>query len=83
MYNNIFRGIPGTPQKLPVDKVPDIVKRMQRETKSSQAKRSGQWYKNENYIDPRTYSWKNLSLYSDYQAHMWTPNGDIKSTYKK
>lgn len=83
MYNNIFRGIPGTPQKLPVSKIPEIVKRMQRDTKSSSAKRSGQWYKGEHYIDTRTYSWKNLALYTDYRAHMWTADGDIKSTYKK
>ncbi|XP_060586238.1 uncharacterized protein LOC132741981 [Ruditapes philippinarum] len=82
MYNNIFRGMPGSQQKLPVSKIPDIVQRMQRETKSSSAKR-GKWYKSDSYIDPRTYSWKNLALFSDYQAHMWTDNGGIKSAYKK
>ena len=74
--------MPASPQKLPVNRIPDIVKRMQRDTKSSSAKK-GRWYKNENYIDPRTYSWKNLALYSDYQSHMWTEGGGIKSEFKK
>jgi len=83
MYNNLFRGIPGNTQKLPVSKIPDIVKRMRRETKSSSSKRSGQWYKSDTYIDTRTYSWKNIELYSDYRAHMWTKDGDLKHVYKK
>lgn len=82
MYNNIFRGMPGNTQKLPVSKIPDIVQRMQRETKASSAKRS-KWYKSETYIDPRTYSWKNLALFTDYQAQMWTKDGGIKESFKK
>ncbi|WAR30460.1 hypothetical protein MAR_033002 [Mya arenaria] len=82
VYNNIFRGIQSTPQKLPVDRIPDIVERMQRDTRSSRAKK-GLWYKGDNYVDPRSYSWKNLALFSDYQAQMWTPGGDIKTSYKK
>lgn len=82
MYNNIFRGMPSTPQKLPVSRIPDIVQRMQRDTKSSGAKR-GKWYKSDSYIDPRTYSWKNLALFSDYQRQIYTDGGDIKKTYKK
>ncbi|KAL4219154.1 hypothetical protein ACF0H5_021736 [Mactra antiquata] len=82
MYNNLFRGLPSNPQKLPVSKIPEIVQRMQRDTKASSAKK-GKWYKSDSYIDPKTYSWKNLALYTDYQAHMWTESGGIKNGYKK
>ncbi len=82
MYNNLFRGMPGNTQKLPVSRIPDIVKRMQRDTKSSHAKK-GKWYKSDSYVDPRSYSWKNIALFSDYQAQMWTEGGAMKSTYKK
>ncbi|KAH3792136.1 uncharacterized protein LOC127838403 [Dreissena polymorpha] len=84
VYTNIFRAYPKTPQKLPVSRIPDIVERMQRDTRASKAKaKGGQWYKGDDYVDPRSYSWKNLALFSDYQAHMWTQGGDIKKTYKK
>lgn len=82
MFNSIFRGIPNTPDKLPISRIPSIVTRVQRDTKSSSAKKS-KWYKSENYVDPRTYSWKNLALFSDYQAHMWTEAGGMKTSYKK
>lgn len=82
MFNSIFRGIPNTPEKLPTSRIPAIVSRMQRDTKATSAKKS-RWYKSENYVDPRTYSWKNLALFSDYQAHMWTESGGIKSSFKK
>ena len=43
MFNSIFRGIPNTPDKLPISRIPSIVTRMQRDTKSSSAKKS-KWY---------------------------------------
>ncbi|KAL3872445.1 hypothetical protein ACJMK2_040371 [Sinanodonta woodiana] len=82
VLNTLFRQIQMPPQKLPTSRIPSIVARMQRDTKSSKAKK-GKWYRGDNYVDKNHYSWKNLSLFSDYQAQMWTNDGGIKQTCKK
>ncbi|XP_012945407.1 uncharacterized protein LOC101861170 [Aplysia californica] len=68
--------------KLPVSKVKGIVLRVGRHTESSLQK-SGKWYKNENYVDKNTYSWKNMPLFEEYQRHLWTPAGTVRDSYKK
>ncbi|XP_041370958.1 uncharacterized protein LOC121384569 [Gigantopelta aegis] len=68
--------------KLPTSRLKIILDRVARPTLSSGSKRS-QWYKNEQYVDMNSFSWKNLSLYVDYQRQIWTDIGTLKSTNKK
>lgn len=68
--------------KLPISKVKSIVLRVGRHTESSLQK-SGKWYKNENYVDKNTYSWKNMPLFEEYQRHLWTREGTVRDTFKK
>lgn len=69
-------------QKLSVTRLPNIVNRMRTETLSSRAKRS-RFYKSDSYVDYRCYSWRNLALWSDYQAHLWKGDGSVKTSYRK
>ncbi|XP_056009573.1 uncharacterized protein LOC130051578 [Ostrea edulis] len=69
-------------QKLSFTKLPNIVSRMRTETLSSRAKRS-RFYKSDNYVDYRFYTWKNLSLWSDYQSHLWKRDGSVKTSFRK
>ena len=68
--------------KLPTSRLKVILDRVARPTLSSGSKRS-QWYKNEQYVDMNSFSWKNLSLYVDYQRQIWTDIGTLKTTCKK
>ncbi|KAK7095371.1 uncharacterized protein [Littorina saxatilis] len=68
--------------KLPTSRVKGIVMRMGRHTQSSAGKQ-GRWYKNDNYVDPANYSWRNMELFIDYQKQMYTPFGTIKASCKK
>ncbi|KAJ8300676.1 hypothetical protein KUTeg_022195 [Tegillarca granosa] len=69
-------------KKLSFTKLPSIVSRMRRDTKSSSMKR-WRWYKGDNYVDYNSWTWRNIPLLNDYQAHMWTKDGAIKKTCRK
>ncbi|GFN90224.1 hypothetical protein PoB_001673000 [Plakobranchus ocellatus] len=68
--------------KLPVNKVKGIVLRVGRHTESS-AQKQGGWYRSPTYVDKDSYTWRNMPLFDDYQRHLWTPDGTVRSSYKK
>ncbi|KAK3088540.1 hypothetical protein FSP39_020355 [Pinctada imbricata] len=70
------------PQKLTFTKLPAIVNRMRQETLSSRSKRR-LFYKSDTYVDYKFYTWRNLALWSDYQSHLWRPDGSVKSSFRK
>ena len=69
-------------QKLSFPRLPQIVERLGRDTHSSRGKRWC-WYKSDNYVDARSYTWRNIPLYNNYQALLWTHHGAVKTGYTK
>lgn len=69
-------------QKLTFPRLPAIIGRLSRETHSSSGKR-WRFYRSDNYVDFRNYSWRNLPLYTDYKDHLWTGEGAVRTTYMK
>lgn len=84
--NTTMTGLPGgqilVTQKLSFTKLPSIVSRMRQETLSSRSKKK-RFYRSDTYVDYKFYTWKNLALWSDYQSHLWTPNGSVKTSFRK
>jgi len=37
----------------------------------------------DNYVDKNSYTWRNLALFTHYQALLWTRDGAIKRSYTK
>ncbi|CAG2236538.1 unnamed protein product [Mytilus edulis] len=70
------------PQKISFSRLPNIVNRMRRETLSSSRKK-WRWYKGDNYVDKNSYTWRNLALFTHYQALLWTRDGAVKRSYTK
>lgn len=70
------------PEKISFSRLPNIVNRMRRETLSSSRKK-WRWYKGDNYVDKNSYTWRNLALFTHYQALLWTRDGAIKRSYTK
>ncbi|GFS05622.1 hypothetical protein ElyMa_006524800 [Elysia marginata] len=68
--------------KLPVNRVKGIVLRVGRHTESS-AQKQGAWYRSPTYVDKDSYTWRNMPLFDDFQTHLWTPAGTVRSSYKK
>lgn len=69
-------------QKLTFPRIPAIVNRLSRETHSSSGKR-WRWYRSDDYVDFRNYTWRNLPLYTDYKAHLWTGVGTVRKSFPK
>ncbi|XP_059142524.1 uncharacterized protein LOC131930145 [Physella acuta] len=68
--------------KLAIPEVKGHILRLSRPTVSSTQK-VRKWYKGDTYVDKDSYSWRNLPLFDDHQRHLWTPEGAVRSSYKK
>ncbi|XP_013087324.2 uncharacterized protein LOC106071705 [Biomphalaria glabrata] len=68
--------------KLPLAEIKGRVVHLARHTEASSQK-TKKWYKGDNYVDKDSYSWRNMQLFDDFQRHLYTPEGAVRTSFKK
>ncbi|KAH9507360.1 hypothetical protein Btru_057901 [Bulinus truncatus] len=68
--------------KLPLAEAQGKVVRLGRHTEASSQKIK-KWYKGDTYVDKDSYSWRNMALFDDFQRHLYTPAGSVRTSFKK